>query len=127
MRWHQRLARLERQLPPPAPPSPEEVLRRRRWLDLLQRWQDLLEQTLSGIDNDLGAMLCQSVCDGFTDAFGRAGDDGGFAVQIEQFHGDMPTFPQPASESFRRRKLRQAEVFAVKPARLARLMRVAAK
>src|SRR4051794_18488545 len=47
MRLQQRLARLERRLPPPSPPSPQEGLLHRRWRDLLQRWQDLLEQALA--------------------------------------------------------------------------------
>ena len=33
-------------------------------------------------------------------AAGGAGNDGGLAVQIEQFHGGIPAFLQPASESF---------------------------
>jgi hypothetical protein len=35
-------------------------------------------------------MLCHAMRDGFTDAFGGAGDNGDFAAEIEKLHANTP-------------------------------------
>jgi hypothetical protein len=70
MSLRRRLARLERLLPLPPPPSPEELLREERWKQIAARWMNFFEQAAPLLTDpqyaqaNQGLQQLKEACDG---------------------------------------------------------------